>query len=134
MPQGLGSEFSRLLRASNPNDPRAPWWVNWLLNLAVTGIVIWVLLAAADWVWAKLTGRSLHARCAVADYLASFVPQDLFVSLGLLAVVLGVLLLAGSRTRTAGIVWLVFGALVSSLPELIGFHGWNMGCAASPSA
>jgi hypothetical protein len=62
MLQGLGSEFSRLVRVSSPNDPRAPWWVNWLLNLAVTGIVIWVLLAAADWVSTKLTGRSLQAR------------------------------------------------------------------------
>lgn len=134
MSKGLGPEFTRLLRASNPQDPRAPWWVNWLMNLAVTGIVIWVLLTAADWIWEKLTGRSLQARCSLTDYLASLVPEGLFMGVGLLVVVIGVLLLASEKSRTAGVVWLLLGALVSSLPELIGFHGWNISCAATPSA
>lgn len=126
MSKGLGSEFSRLMRASKPHDPKAPWWVNWLMNAAVTGIVIYGLLSAADWVWLKLTGSVLNARCGVLTYLGSFVPGELFLSLGLIITLIGIVLMIGEKTRMTGLMWLVLGALLSSLPELLGFHEWNM--------
>ncbi len=71
MTKNLGRDFSRLARASNPVDPRAPWWVNWLLQIGVTALVIWGLAAALDYGWQLVTGRSLGAACGLIGLLPS---------------------------------------------------------------
>ncbi len=63
MAKNLGRDFSRLAKSSNPVDPRAPWWVNWLMQLAIGLFGLWLIATAADWLWVKLTGQPLGLWC-----------------------------------------------------------------------
>lgn len=127
MPHNLGRDFSRLTRASDPRDPRAPWWVNWLLQLAIGGTTIWALAAGLDWAWQRVMGTSLGAVC----WLVGLLPLGWLMPIGMIAMLIGVLLVLVGTARMAGIVWLVLGTLLYSGPEFLVAIGLGQSCAGT---
>jgi hypothetical protein len=115
MPHNLGRDFARLTRQTNPTDPRAPWWVNWLLQLAVMALVIWGLAAALDYGWQYFTGRSLGATC----WFVTLLPIHWLLPLGSLAMFGGFILALFSSKRGAGLAWLIAGSFLFTAPEFI---------------
>jgi hypothetical protein len=124
MRHNLGRDFSRLARASNPADPRAPWWVNWLLQIGVTALVLWGLAALVDWAWQAATGKALGLSCGLINLL----PVHWLLPLGFLAMLIGGLLALGAKHRGAGLVWFVVGTLLYTTPEIMAALGVGGSC------
>jgi hypothetical protein len=124
MRHNLGRDFSRLSRASNPSDPRAPWWVNWLLQLGVAALSLWALAAGADWAWHALTGRQLGAACGLVGLL----PLDWLMPVGLVMGLVGIVLVMVGKSRAAGLLWFILGTLLYTTPELMPALGLNANC------
>jgi hypothetical protein len=124
MRHNLGRDLSRLTRSSNPADPRAPWWVNWLLQIAIAALSIWALAAGADWAWHALTGRQLGAACGLIGLL----PIGWLLPIGFVMGLVGIVLVMGSQRRAAGFLWFILGTLVYSTPELMPALGLDANC------
>jgi len=118
-------EGSRLLRQASPLDPRAPWWVNWLLQIAITIGGLAGIAWAADRLWLALTGRELGALCLGWN----LVPVDLLLPLGLAVFCIG--MLAGiAGKRGAAMALIVAGALMGALPDFAADAAMGWSCAA----
>jgi hypothetical protein len=128
MPPDLPREFSRLARRTTAGDPRAPWWVNWLLQGAIFLAVLWGLAWSGEWLWLNATGQALGLNC----WLLGLLPIHLLMPIGFVVGLVGLLLALGSQQRAAGLVWLILGTLIYSTPELLLSLGTATGC--SPSA
>lgn len=124
MPFRPGREAARLLRSSGPLDPRAPWWVNWLMQLAIAALSLWALAAGADWAWHALTGRQLGASCGLLGLL----PVHWLEPAGFLIALIGGVLVLGNQRRAVGLLWFVFGTLLYATPELMPALGLDANC------
>lgn len=121
MAPDLRRDFRKLMAGGRPLDPRAPWWVNWLLQVAIFLGGVWLLATAADWLLVSAFGREPMAVCALAGVLATVVPlsRDLFGAVALLLVAGAMIAFAfGARGAAAGA--LLGGVLLSLVPELAG--------------
>jgi hypothetical protein len=126
MRHNLGRDFSRLARQSNPSDPRAPWWVNWLLQIGLTALVIWGLAAGLDYAWQLATGTPLGAACG----LVALLPIHWLLPVGMLAMLIGAGLALGAKHRGTGLVWFIIGSVLYTTPEIMAALGTGGGCAA----
>jgi hypothetical protein len=124
MRHNLGRDFSRLTRSSAPQDPRAPWWVNWLLQLAVGGTTIWAVAASLDWAWQQITGNHLGTVC----WIIGLMPFGWLMPIGMIVTLIGVILVLVGTARTAGVIWLILGTLLYSAPEFLAALGIGQAC------
>ena len=129
MRNNLGRDFSRLVRSGTQPDPRAPWWLNWLLQAGITIAVIAGLATLADWVWPQVTGRPLGAWC----WLLGLLPFGWRPPIGMIIMLIGFGLALTSSRRAAGITWLIIGSLVYVAPEILFSEGVFTTCAAGSS-
>jgi hypothetical protein len=123
MPDDLNAQFKRLLRQSRPHDPRAPWWLNWLISAGLWLAIISGMATLLDWVWVALLGRPAWAAC----WLVGLLPLSLLTAAGTLVGSVGVVALF-FRAYGPGIGLIILGTLLYAAPDILADAGLSALC------
>lgn len=118
-------ELRRLLRRSKPGTGGSapPWWLSWIINAGITAAVVYGIAVALDYWWLHQLGRPAWAVCGLLGLL----PFGLAINAGIVVMIVGgIAALLGKRM--AGVMILILGALLYSMPELILGAGFTPSC------
>jgi hypothetical protein len=124
MADDLNAQFKRLLAQSQPHDPRAPWWLNWLISTGMLLGVVWGLAALLDWFLVALLGRPAWAAC----WLVGLLPLGLFTAAGMVVGTAGIVVFC-FRAYGKGVGLIILGTLLYAAPEILADAGLSGLCS-----
>lgn len=118
------NEFNSLLRRSVSGDKSAPWWVNWLTQIAVLAALATAVAFGIDWLWVHLLGRPAFAVCG----LVSFIPLGMLLQIGVIVGIAGALVLMLARAPKQGLTIIAIGAVLYLAPNTLLSMGYGGSC------